>query len=272
MPYLEIGNKKMFYEEHGQGEVVIFLNGIMMSTASWAPFVEAFSKDYKMLLIDLIDQGLSDKADSEYTQDMHVEMLKELLDKLGYHRIHLFGVSYGGEVAQLFALKYQYMLKSLILSNTTSYTCKSMYDLERAWDYAAATYDAGVFFSVTMPSIYSYKFYEENYEWLQEREKLFGRVFNERWYEGFRRASKSAHGLNITDELHEIKVPTMIISSELDTTTPLKYQEEIYKRIPDSKWVLIKDAGHASMYEKPYEFLSIMLGFLKTAGLEIKII
>ncbi len=38
------------------------------------------------------------------------------------------------------------MVKSLILANTTSYTNKSMQDLQKAWDYAASTYDGSTFF------------------------------------------------------------------------------------------------------------------------------
>src|SRR5690625_2389927 len=260
MDYMEIKGKKIYFEKHGEGEVLVLLNGIMMSTASWLPFIDILSKDYKVLLVDLLDQGRSDKADSEYDQQIHVEMLKELFDKLNYKEIHLFGVSYGGEVAQLFALKYGYMLKSLILSNTTSYTNKSMQDLERAWDYAASTYEGSIFFSITMPSIYSHIFYEKNNQWLKERERQFGELLDKNWYDGFRRAAKSAHNLNITKELHKIDIPTLIISSDLDTITPVEYQEIIFKNIPNAKWILIKNAGHASMYEKPYEFLSILMG------------
>lgn len=270
MPYKIIKDKKIYFEEYGEGEVLVLLNGIMMSTASWLPFVDTLSKGYKVLLIDLIDQGRSDKAEDEYDQGMHVEMLKELFQELSYDKIHLFGVSYGGEVAQLFAIKYGYMLKSLILSNTTSYTNKSMQDLERAWDYAASTYDGSIFFSITIPSIYSNQFYEENYKWLKEREKQFNKLLNRDWYDGFRRAVKSAHNFNTTNELHNIQAPTLIISSDLDTITPVEYQEVLYKNIPDAKWVLIKNSGHASMYEKPYEFLSVLIGFLNTLDFKVE--
>ena len=155
MAYKKIKGKNIYYEEYGKGEVIVFLNGIMMSTKSWSAFTDIFSKNYKLLYVDLIDQGFSDKADEQYTQDLHVETLMELLKELDYSKVNLFGVSYGGEVAQLFTLKYQNMVESLILSNTTSYTNKSMQDLEKAWDYAAATYNGSTFFNVTMPSIYS---------------------------------------------------------------------------------------------------------------------
>ena len=272
MPYQVIQGKKMYYEEYGEGEVVVLLNGIMMSTASWLPFIDLLSEDYRVLLVDLLDQGRSDKADCEYDQGMHVEMLKELFEKLNYEKVHLFGISYGGEVAQLFAIKYGYMLKSLILSNTTSYTNNSMKELERAWDYAASTNDGSIFFSVTMPSIYSHQFYEKNHDWLKKREKQLDELLDKNWYNGFRRAIRSAHNFNATDQLHKINLPTLIISSDTDTITPVEYQEVLYENIPNAKWVLIKDSGHASMYEKPYEFISILIGFLKSVNYKIEIL
>ncbi len=55
---------------------------------------------------------------------------------------------------------------------------------------------------------------------VKRKGKQFDELLDKAWYDGFRRAAKSANNLNITDRLHEINVPTMIISSELDTITP----------------------------------------------------
>lgn len=271
MPYEVIDNKKMYYEIHGKGEVIVFLNGIMMSTASWAPFLNILSRENKVVLVDLIDQGRSDKADGFYTQRMHVDMLNKLITKLSIDKFNLLGISYGGEVAMLYALEYQHRLNSLILSNTTSYTNKIMKHIGDAWEKAASLYDTTNFMKVTLPYIYSQKFYEENFDWINERIKLFETVFTKEWYDGFRRAVKSADDLNILEKLNEIKVPTLIISSELDVITPISYQREIKKRIENSRWVEIKEAGHASMYEKPNEFSLVVLGFLKTIGLDVKV-
>lgn len=272
MPFVEIDNKKIHYEVFGEGEPLVFLNGIMMSTASWHPFIDIFSKNCKMVLVDLIDQGLSDKADGPYTQDMHVEMLKELLEKTGYEKVHMMGISYGGEVAVKFALKYQHMLHSLILSDTTAYTNELLHDVEEIWDYSASLHNGTVFFKATMPYIYSTEFYEENIEWLKNREKAFCKTLTPEWYEGFRRAIRSASKLNVVDELHKITVPTMIISAEFDATTPVRYQEELHKGIKNSKYVMIKGAGHACMYEKPYEFSAVVLGFLSVYNKKIEVL
>jgi len=259
-----INNKKVYYEVYGEGEPLVVLNGIMMSTMSWKSFTDVLSENHKLILVDFIDQGKTEKAKEYYTQDIQVELLRGLFEHLNFDKVHLLGVSYGGEVAIKFALKYQEKLYSLTLSNTTSYTNHMLKDIGESWIYATKTYDGPTFFKTTIPTIYSSQFYEENIEWLRKREKLFTKLFTQEWYDAFIRLVRSAESLNVTDELYKIKIPTLIIGSEFDIITPIRFQEEINKRIENSKFVIIKNAGHASMYEKPYEFTSIVLGFLKT--------
>lgn len=44
--------KKVYYELHGEGEPILVLNGIMMSTESWNAFKPSFSKDNLLILVD----------------------------------------------------------------------------------------------------------------------------------------------------------------------------------------------------------------------------
>lgn len=272
MPKILIHDKNIYYETYGEGEPLVLLNGIMMSTISWSPFIKAFSKNYKLFLIDFIDMGQSDKAEDNYTQDIHVETLKEVFDKLNFEKVNMAGVSYGGEVAIQFAIKYGERLNSLILANTTSYTFNGLKDIGAAWDRAAATHDGSTFFSSTMPHIYSPEFYEANIQWLKDREKLFQKALTPEWYEGFRRLNNSSLEYDARDKLHKIKVPTLVIGAEYDSLLPVRYQEEIHNKIEGSKMAVIKEAGHASMYEKPYEFSSLILGFLDCFNEEFKVV
>lgn len=272
MPKISIKGKDMYYEVYGEGEPLVILNGIMMSTGSWTSFIDVFSEKNKLVLVDFVDQGQSDKMEELYSQDLHVEMLNELFEKLNIEKLHLLGISYGGEVAQRFALKYEEKLLSLILANTTSYTNKILKDIGDGWIYSAKTYDGSKFFKATMPYIYSPEFYEENINWLHEREKMFSKSTEESWYEGFIRLVISAEDFDLREEVGKIKVPTLIIGAEYDATTPTRYQEKLKKKIKDSKLVIIKGSGHASMYEKPYEFASTVIGFVNTSNKNIKVL
>lgn len=271
MPYLSINNKNIYYREYGSGEKVVFLNGLMMSTSSWAPFINIFSREFKMILVDLIDQGRSDSGDSEYLIDSNVEILKKFLKLKGYDSVHIVGISYGGQIGQLFTLKYPHMVKSLVLLNTTSQVDKNIAQLKDSWGQAISTEDPLVIFNTFVKSMYSRKFYENNIEWFNKNEIQFVKLFNTKWSERLNRAIISGYGFNVLHEIHQIVVPTLIISSEYDTITPQEYQLNLYKKITNSKWVLIKDAGHACIYEKPYEFATLLVGFIKTCNLNITI-
>lgn len=272
MPSTKIKGYEIYYEVYGKGETIVLLNGIMMSTSSWNSFIDVFSRNNRLVLIDFLDQGKSQKSDKPYDQILQSDIVKGVIDELKIDKIHLVGVSYGGEVALNFALKYQENLSSLILANTTSYTTQLLRDVGKCWNYAAKNHDGRAFFKATMPFIYSVEFYEENIDWLKKREDLFVTIFDDAWYEAYIRLVDSAENLDIREEIEKIKVPTLIISAEYDITTPIRYQKVIHEKIQNSKWVLIKGSGHASMYEKPQEFASNILGFINTYDEEIKIV
>ncbi|MCF6466137.1 alpha/beta fold hydrolase [Clostridium sp. Cult2] len=263
MPYITINNKKIYYKEYGHGEPIVFLNGVMMSTNSWSPFIRTISKDYRMIVVDLIDQGKSDSHEEEYTVETQADFLKEFLDKLKLENIHLLGMSYGGKVALTFTLKYEYKVKTLMLSNTDSYTTKIMNDIGKAWIYAASTLDGNIFSSIALPYMYSYNYYEINYEDIKEKARILSKILDEKWYGRFKRSLDSARDFNVSHIIKNIKVPTLIISSELDIITPIKYQQLIHQKIENSKWIIIEGVGHASMFEKPEDYISIIMDFMK---------
>ena len=52
--------KRVYYEVHGdEGQPLVILNGIMMSTASWKSFIPNFSRNNVAILVDFLDQGQS---------------------------------------------------------------------------------------------------------------------------------------------------------------------------------------------------------------------
>src|SRR5690554_3075483 len=134
MAYFSVKGKKVYYETHGEGKPLILLNGIMMSTKSWTIFKEAFSHQNRLILLDFLDQGQSDKVHEPYTQDLQVEVLKELIDELGYEKVNILGISYGGEVALQFITKYEHLVDRLVLFNTTHRTSPWLKDIGDAWN------------------------------------------------------------------------------------------------------------------------------------------
>lgn len=262
--YVEIHNPQ-------QNETLVMLNGIMMSTNSWKPFLKTLTKHFKVVLIDMLDQGQSSKLnDLKYDQSLQVEAIKEVVDQCELKNINLFGISYGGEVAMQFAIAYPSYIKKLLLFNTTSKTSDWLAEIGESWNRAA--YNAEAYYATTIPTIYSPKFYQEKKSWMANRKETLLQVFsNKEFTDAMIRLTNSAENHDVVNQLHKITMPTLVVGSECDTITPFAEQEELALLIPNASLMKILDTGHASMYEKPTMFITLILGFILNEQEEVVI-
>ncbi|TYB84115.1 MAG: alpha/beta hydrolase [Kosmotoga sp.] len=257
-------SKKIYYEIYGdeQKPVLIVLNGIMMSTLSWKDFIGEFTKFFRLVLVDFRDQGQSDYMEEQYDIKIHSDDLNELVMKLGFSKINILGLSYGGQVAEIFAIQHPEKVQSIVLANTVGRINSYLSELGEAWKEAADTKDGEKFFKLAIPFIYSDHFYNNNLEWLKNRQKIFKKLLTEKWFEGFKRLASSNPDFNVIDEVHMIKAPTLLLASDKDIITPIEEVDELHNRIPDNEYIIIKNAGHASVLEKPKEFITAVTGFV----------
>jgi L-proline amide hydrolase len=68
---------------------------------------------------------------------------------------------------------------------------------------------------------------------------------------------------DITERLHEISVPTLLVSGRHDEATPY-IVEQIHERIPGSRWELFEESSHMPHVEEAEAFLETVEAFLKT--------
>jgi L-proline amide hydrolase len=70
---------------------------------------------------------------------------------------------------------------------------------------------------------------------------------------------------DITERLHEIDVPALLLSGAFDEATPA-IVGEIHRRIPTSEWIVFPSSSHMPHIEEPVAFNAAVRGFL--AGVE----
>ena len=272
MSYFNFKEKKVYYETFGQGKPIVLLNGIMMSTLSWQVFKEVLSANNQLILVDFLDQGRSDKMEhTPYTQHIQVEILKALFDELNLTKVNLVGISYGGEVALEFSVKYEEYVDKMVLFNTTAKTTPWLKDIGVAWNRSAG--DPLGYYCTTIPVIYSPKFYNEKSEWMNNRKAvLTEKVFNQKpFMDSMVRLTESADNHDVTKELPQIKTPTLIVSCENDYITPMPEQKLLHELISNSELVVLPSTGHGSMYERPVLFITLVLGFINMTQKEFQI-
>lgn len=261
MSTIQVNGVNIYYEIHGPEDapVLVLNNGVIMNAAtSWVYQTKTLSKHYRLLQYDCRGQGGSDHPESPYSMKGHADDLSELLDALNIEEAHVAGISYGGEVAQAFALKYPNKVRSLILMDTVSEVSQELRMVVQSWVDALNTGSALAFFNATVPWNFSPEFIANNAALLEDAKKRYA-LLN---FPAIIRLCEAFFEVDFTKRLNEIEVPTCILVGELDLLKGVRYAEILKRNIPHAEYHVIHGAGHASCWERPQEFNSILLGFL----------
>jgi len=261
MSIANINGVNLYYELHGPEDapVLVLNNGILMNAAgSWVFQTAALSRHYRLLQYDCRGQGQSAHPDGPYTMALHAADLAALLDTLGIDRAHIAGASYGGEVAQAFALAYPERVRSLLLMDTTSELGPELRATAESWLAAARRADPDEFYNATVPWNFSPQFIREHGALLADARRRYALLD----FPAVARLCECFLGVDFTARLGEIAAPTCIIVGALDLLKGPAYAHMLKAAIPQAELHILPEAGHASPWERPAEFNTVVLGFL----------
>ncbi|MCB9112847.1 MAG: alpha/beta fold hydrolase [Anaerolineales bacterium] len=261
MPKVHANGVEIYYELHGSeaAPLLVLNNGIIMNAAtSWAFQTKALALHYRILQYDCRGQGQSGHPAGKFSMEMHADDLAALLTELNVEKAHIAGISYGGEVAQAFGLKYPERTLSLILADTVSEVGAELRIIVDSWLDSARAADSNAFFNVTVPWNFSPAFITANPALLADAKERYKTLD----FPAVVRLCECFLDVNFTDRLGGIKCPTCIIVGSLDLLKGPAYAEILKTGIPHAEMHILRGAGHASCWERPQEFNSAILGFL----------
>jgi pimeloyl-ACP methyl ester carboxylesterase len=84
--------------------------------------------------------------------------------------------------------------------------------------------------------------------------------------ENYFEVAKSIWNWEAGEELKRINVPTLIMVGEKDSRTPPRFSHLLHAEIPNSRLVIVKDAGHCLALERPQVVNAETIKFLKSLG------
>lgn len=120
--FIKIDDINYHIQIKGEGNPLICLHGFSENLNTWD---NIDVRGYKMILIDLIGHGNSDKPISRkyYHVNYIVKHLNKLITKLGFNKYSILGYSMGGRIALSYALTYPSDIDKLILESTSYGVC-----------------------------------------------------------------------------------------------------------------------------------------------------
>lgn len=236
MPKVNANGITIHYEIKGQGTPILFLHGSGASWKMWEPQFEAFTSRYQMLMPDYRGHGETTKEfpNNEYDHHIIVEDIKCFLDVLEISKIHVVGVSQGGQLATLLAIKYPTYVDKLVVSNSYS----EMPTIAANWVLTISNFIFSLLPYRTIINLMM-KFYKDDAYTQQILRESFS--IDKKMLLAMKKAPFPTH----TDQLHRITSPTLVMGGEGKVMTGVdegKGSRTIFNHIQHAQLALFKNA------------------------------
>jgi len=251
------------YVDTGEGEAIVLIHGHPFDHTMWQPQIDAFSGNHRVIVPDLRGYGKSSLPETGKSrfEDYATDII-QLLDVLGVGNFHVAGLSMGGQLAMEVYRQAPGRVKSLVLADTfagldTPEGKKARNDgADRMEREGMNGYANGSIHKMikadhvtTMPKVAA------------QVMRMMTSTLPKAAATAMRARSERIDYLN--EVLPQIKVPALIVVGRQDEFTPVAKAEEMRAAIPNSKLVVIEDAGHMPNLERVEEFNTIVLAFLE---------
>jgi 3-oxoadipate enol-lactonase len=244
------------------GPIITMSNSLASNLSMWDPQMSVLTSRFRVLRYDTRGHGGTEAPAGPYSLDELAEDVPALWQALGITRTHFIGLSMGGMIGQILALKYPQMLQSLVLCDTMS---RVPTEAKPLWDdriHAAETQGMEPLVEPTLARWFTEPFRQQGSPVLDQVRTMI-RTTPSRGYAG---CCHAIAALNLTDQLSAITLPTLIIVGEDDPGTPVAASRVIHDQIKGSELVILKSAAHLSNLEQPAAFNQALTAFLSRVG------
>jgi len=256
MPKVKVNDVNIYYEITGEGPALVLLHEWVANHKIWKQQVPVFSKDYRVITLDLRGHGESDKPRTGYSIQVFADDLYHILNELRFDGVIIAGHSMGGMIAQVFYLSYPEKVRALILVDTTSNDTGGRISFEDDLALIRTSRFETLVEQFFAPIFFAPGTSEDIINWVKsEVLKTPQHVVEE--------GIKAMSEYDVTAQLSKIKVPTMIIHGDQDLAINVKMAKMLHEKISNSTLKIIMGAGHHAMLEKSNEFNNIILEFLR---------
>jgi len=175
-----------------------------------------------------------------HTVEECADWLKKYIEGMGHTNVILAGHSLGGAITLMYALKYPRELKGIIVISSGARLRVHPKILTSCEE--AIKGNPGQWYQMIEEI---YRFTPDDYRAeIMEKQKAIGPAV---MLNDFLACDR----FDLMDRVNQIRLPALIVCGELDTLTPVKYSKYLAARIASSKLVIIPQATHFALAEKP---------------------
>jgi pimeloyl-ACP methyl ester carboxylesterase len=263
MPVAELHGHRVYYEEHGDGDPLLLVNGLGADHSAWALQTASFEKRFRVVVLDNPGVGRTEGPAGPYSSALFADVAAGLMAHLGIARAHVVGASMGGIVAQELALRHPSLVRSLSLHCTWGRADPYLTAMVRSWQAFARAVPLLDLCRLIWLFVFTPRWYAERPDAMAELERQVAETEFPQSPEAFCDQAEACLTHDALDRLGAIGAPTLVTVGDHDLLTPPHHSYLIRERMPAARLHVWPRMGHAPFWEIPDQFNALELEFLE---------
>lgn len=264
------GLKIRYWQQGGQGSPVLLIHGLGGFVENWQFNINALAKHHRVFAIDLPGFGQSDKPKRDYTVAFFMEVITGFIKQFELGKTTLIGNSLGGGAALMLSIHHPELVDKIILACPAGFSRKLPFVFklltinflnQLLLRPSLAKSRAGLQAITRQHDFITDEYVQLVYGYANTPGTKHALISIIKSMSNFRGIKKKLLK-GITERLHEVKAPTLIIWGKDDPLLPLKHAKNKIPRIPSAELVVLEDCGHMPQCEYPAEFNQLAIEFL----------
>ena len=243
-------------EVTGTGRDLVLLHPVGLDHTFWQSLATAAARTHRVIAIDLRGHGRSPPADKgtsldDYVDDIHATIAQHCKAAAG-----VLGLSFGGMLAQMLALRHPEDVAGLVLCGCTGGFADEVRPVLRERGLAAERDGMEAIVAATIERWFTPAFRADPaVERVRQRLRTDDAVsWSAAWH-----AMSTFHAL---PRLGEIAVPTLVIAGELDAATPVAGATKLAESIRGARLRVLASAPHMMQIERADDYTAAVMQFL----------
>lgn len=255
------------YRELGEkiGIPIVFFTHLSANLDNWDPrIIDGIAKQHWVITFDNTGVGLSSGQVPGTIKEMAEDAI-DFIKALGFKQIDILSFSMGGMIAQELLELEPTLIRKVILTGTGPRGGKGIENVTKIsnQDLVRAIF--------TLKDVKTYLFFTRTSNGKKKAKEFLARI-KERKHNRDKMISLKGYltqlkannrwGKSTPADLSKIKQPILVVNGEADRMVPTENSYELVQRLPNSKLVIYKDAGHGAIFQYHEEFTKEVLAFL----------
>ncbi len=250
------------YEITGQGPWLTLSHSLATTLDMWQPQLQRLGEHFTLLRYDTRGHGGTSASAAPYTLAQLAGDAQALLQHLGVARSHWLGLSMGGMIGQMLAIRQPQLLHRVVLADTTGQVPPAAAQM---WADRVKTARTEGLQALVQPTLE--RWFTAPYRAAQpELMARIGAMIRGTPVEGYAGCCAAIAGTNTLAALQQQRAPALVIVGEQDQATPPAAAQALVQHWPGSQLRVLPGAAHLANIEQAQAFNEAVLGFLLDAG------